>query len=255
MRGDSTFEEWSGRYRGWGEVTENLMWRPNIAQGFNRQGWPQSPSQAIRCFEVLNEVGCVGLYFDTNWEHWATHAPIYYIYAQMAWDPSIDGKALLEDYYQRGFGPAAATIKAYWELGEERFHGFFNDPNPHRKVTDFYDAAYFEQAQALLDRARAEVKNDRPAYTERIDFIQAGLDHTRLLADNVKLMGRYTASRKKDQEAFDQLKANWNAIADIYETYPTAFNLTFVIGGTSEFVPDDETRKMLQQVRFGRSRR
>lgn len=252
MRGEEMFKTMSERYRGWGEVTKNLMWRPNIAQGFNRRGLPLSASQAIECFEILNEVGCQGLYFDTIWEHWATHAPAYYVMARMAWDPSIDGKAVLDDYYQRAFGPAAASVAAYFQLAEDTFHEFFNAPQGTLEQ-DVYSKDFFAQCEALLSAAAAAVP-DGSVYAARVAFIRAGLEHSRLLVDNMRLMERYRASGEREQEALSALKANWNAIADIYEAYPIAFNIGFMVGGSSNLVPDQETAEMLRRVRFGRPR-
>lgn len=252
MRDDETFKLQSDRYRGWGKVAKNLMWRPNIPQGFNRRGLPLSPTQAIQSFEVLNEVGCKGIYIDTVWEHWATHAPAYYVMGRMAWDPSIDGAAALEDFYQRAFGPAAPFVAGYFQLAEDKFHEYMNSPAGTREP-EVYTVEFFDACTALLDAADESVPADS-VYAKRIAFIRAGLDHSRLLVDNIRLMALYRESDKTDAEALAAVKANWEAIGDLYEAFPKAFNVGFVLGGATDIIPDDATRKMLNNIRFGRPR-
>ena len=98
------------------------MWRPNLGSPAGLSwGMPDvAMNQAGEDFRFVADNHCGGLYFDLFWFHWATQGPHYYVLAHVAWDPYVDVPALMDDYYRRGFGLAAADVRAYWELLERR---------------------------------------------------------------------------------------------------------------------------------------
>lgn len=55
----------------------------------------------------------VGLPFSTHLND--------YVRCQLLWNPDADVKAMLEEYYQLFFGPAAAEMKKFWETAEDLF--------------------------------------------------------------------------------------------------------------------------------------
>ena len=51
--------------------------------------------------------------------HWpALYHLGYYLYAKLLWNPDMDYRAELDDYYKRYFGPAYIQMKAFWEAVE-----------------------------------------------------------------------------------------------------------------------------------------
>ncbi len=96
------------------------MWRPNTGSPAGwQQGLPDvSMTQLAEDFRFVADNHCIGLFVDSVWEHWATQGPQYYLMAQLAWNPRIDDRAVLDDYYRRAFGPAAEHVKAYFSVFE-----------------------------------------------------------------------------------------------------------------------------------------
>lgn len=47
--------------------------------------------------------------------------PNLYLTAKLQWNPDLDAQALLEEFYGRYYGPAAAPMKAFWQLAENSF--------------------------------------------------------------------------------------------------------------------------------------
>jgi hypothetical protein len=46
--------------------------------------------------------------------NWAARGLGYYLAAQLMWDPSADPQALIADFYEKAFGPAAAPMERYY---------------------------------------------------------------------------------------------------------------------------------------------
>jgi len=47
--------------------------------------------------------------------NWGVHGRGYYLANKLMWDPKADPDAILEDFYQKAFGPAAEAMKRYYE--------------------------------------------------------------------------------------------------------------------------------------------
>lgn len=189
----------------WGDVAPNIFWRPNKAR--HMASMPNiSARQAIDDIQFVAEKGNMGIYIDMNWGHWATRGPMYYVLAQMVWDPSQNGEALLEEYFQRGFGPAADNIRGYWDLMEQVFLKSQEDDYDYNEL---FDEALFEAAYAQLDGAAEAVADSPEKYRERVEFVRIGLDYTRLVAEARKEMIRYNESGETDTDALDRARAIW----------------------------------------------
>ena len=85
--------------------------------------------------------------------------------AQMVWNPDADGDAILADYYQRAFGPAAKTMAGYWELIALAATRIGFEGKAEREV---WNAAFFQDAYARLDRAEEEAAAGDAVYGKRV---------------------------------------------------------------------------------------
>jgi hypothetical protein len=177
--------------------------------------------QAAEDFRFVADNHCVGLFFDMFWFHWATQGPHYYLLAQLAWNPYADDQAVMDDYYERGFGPAWEEIKAYWTLMEDTRQAFVDEvPNRYRAydIPQRYTPELLAEAESLLDQAATKVAGGPEIYGQRIEFVRAGLQHTRLVVDTRKWMQR--VEEGKDDEAVARVKANWKKAAEMRESLP-----------------------------------
>lgn len=215
------FEEWTSR------GFKNLGWRPNLG---GDAGWMVGmPNVAMHhAMEVMRAVAegnVSSITTDTMWEHWANHGPYYYLLGQLAWNPYADGEAILADYYQRAYGPAAAIMQQYWELMENTSREIVFDGKPAGEV---WNADFYRRAYEHLERATAELNGAPQVYRERIGFVRAGLDYMRLMYDNLEMIARLKASNGEDAEAYARASANWDELALIFKAYPDAFNPNYI---------------------------
>jgi hypothetical protein len=238
LRDKETQGKHRAQFEGWSKVSMNLMWRPNLGNAYGwRWGWPAgSTALALKDMQLMGRSGCIGIYFDSTWEHWATQGPHYYLLAQMAWDPRRDGQAALEDYYRRGFGPAAAEIKAYWTLLDGVRDGLASEA-----LEDFAQAyaqqKVFERAYGHLDRAAALLEHGPALYRARVTFVRAGLDFTRLTMEIKDLVERYQKSKGQDTAARDEAEAKWAEVEQIRKAQPLAINWPRVTRGNGKASP------------------
>ena len=149
--------------------------------------------------------------------------PLYYIMAQLAWNPAADADAVLSDYYTRAFGPAAPQVREYFEELEEA-RMTFTAKNGEAGVFSFpqlYTEALLRESQARLDRAAVAVPADS-IHAKRVAFVQAGLTYTKIQLENIALMDRYW--KKKDDAIATQVKTNWGTIEKLVADHPYSIN-------------------------------
>jgi len=225
------------QFAAWGEKAPHLAWRPNLGSPVGLSwGMPDvGMRQAGEDFRFVADRGCMGLFFDMFWGHWATQGPHYYVLAHLAWNPRTDVPALMDDYYARGFGPAAAELKAYWSLLEKTRTDFLREvPNRHRAfdIPRKYTAALFAQAEALLNQADAKLAGAPDLYRRRVAFVRTGLEYTRMVVDTRAAMQKVEQSKGSDAEASARVKACWDAAARMRTTFsPLAINWIAVFRG------------------------
>jgi hypothetical protein len=208
-------------------VTDRLIWRPNIGQG---SGWhigkPNvAPRRAIEDFRLVADKNVMGLWFDAIYGHWANQGLHYYILAQLAWNPRADGKAIVDDYLRRAYGPAVEPMRAYWDRFEQATEALTLEEKPAPEV---WDAAFHQRANQYLDRATAKLDGAPAKYARRVAFARAGLEYLRLLQENEVLVERWNQSGKTDTEARDAALANWEQIEKLSVEHPFMVNPNYV---------------------------
>lgn len=224
-RGSTRGDTYRAQFEAWAKIVPSMLWRPNTGSPAGwQQGFPDlSVRQTIRDIKDVAAANCVGIYIDGVWEHWATMGPQYYVMAQLVWDPAADAEAILTDYYGRAFGPAAPTVREYFEVLEKERMAF-TAKNGEAGVFSFpqlYTETLLADSQARLDRAAAAVPEDS-IYRQRVAFVQAGLTYTRLHMQNIPLMEAYW--KKPDESLAARVKANWQEIEKLVADHPHAIN-------------------------------
>lgn len=213
------------QHAGWAKVARHLMWRPNLGSPAGLSwGMPDvAMTQAGEDFRFAADQHCLGLYFDLFWLHWSTQGPHYYALAHLAWNPRTDVATLMDDYYWRGFGPAAAEVKAYWQLMERTRMEFVAEEPSRQRAFDLpkkYTPALFAQAQSHLDAAAKKLAGADEKYRRRLHFIRCGFDFAQLVVDTRAWMQKFEASKGKDAQARAKVEANWARAAQMKKDFP-----------------------------------
>jgi hypothetical protein len=149
--------------------------------------------QFADAFQFYARHGMTGTDFDSLQGQWAAQGPNLYLLARLHVRPEAPVDDLLAEYY-RAFGPAADTVKAYWDYWESyavknsprafesirsRRGGNFRRYALYAQVADgLYPAACFEPAGAILRRALEKTSaGDAATYKQRVLFLRDGLRH------------------------------------------------------------------------------
>src|SRR5437016_12611158 len=66
-------------------------------------------------FRYLADHGMLGTDFDSCCHHWATQGLNYYVVARLSWNPEQSVDVLVDDYCRAGFGPAARSVRRYFD--------------------------------------------------------------------------------------------------------------------------------------------
>lgn len=214
FRGPEEREEQMQMFDDWSKMAKQIIWRPNMS---GSSGWSWgTPDVGFTLvadgFRFIAERGCIGVVIDTIWNHWGTQGPMYYLMAELAWNPYADADAILEDFCQRAYGPAGTTVLKYWRLMEEMRNRIeIESPTRFRMLDSpkFYTPEFFAKAQALLDEATRELAGAPEKYSERLKMVQDGLDYTRFVLDTRIAMQRWEDSKETDEAAKAHVLANW----------------------------------------------
>ena len=236
------------QHAAWAKKAKHLMWRPNLgSQAGLNWGMPDvAMTQAGEDFRFVADNHCIGLFFDLFWFHWATQGPHYYALAHLAWNPHADVAAVMDDYYRRGFGPAAAEVKAYWELLERTRMDFVAEEPSRQRAFDIpkkYTPGLLARAQAHLDAAAKKLAGADEKYRRRLAFIHCGFDYTGLVVDTRAWMQKFEAGKGKDADAKAKVLANWQRIETMKKRFPE-----FAINWRAVFrapIPGGEAKRVM----------
>lgn len=240
FKNEDFLKEQREHVKGWGK-TAKLIWRPNMWYQRGLLGLPEIDlKEAEDNFRLLAENHCIGVHFDSIWEHWSTQGPQYYLMAQLAWNPWLDGQAIMDDYYKRGFGPAADEIAEYWKRMQEasRQHTYLLEKdgkgilyNKLDTIGAVYTPEFMKGVEDLLQRADEIVAAAPAIYQKRVSFVRSGLTFTRLMYENLALMKRVESSKGQDTAALEQARAVWKQIEELNAAYPYSLKFNRVIAG------------------------
>lgn len=211
------FDEWAKR-------AKQIVWRPNLGnQAGLAWGFPDVPlQQTMQDFRFVADRGTIGLFFDMYFENWANLSPYYYLVGQLAWNPQADGNAILEDFYQRSYGPAAPMMKRYWTLLEKTRQHFVDSIESRFRVTrihEHYTDEMLAQAESMLVEAEKLAASDAK-HAARVHFTRCGFIYARTLVTQRSLMARWEAGKSKDKDLEQRLRTQWAELRQTVSTFP-----------------------------------
>ena len=184
-------------------------------------------------FQHAVKHGMVATDLDSLTGHWATQGPNLYMASRLHVRPEMPADEILAEYYS-AFGPAAASVKAYFDYWEtytsthrDSLNQAMNDTDTSR-WRNWAKAAHlvfppdcFTPTETLLATAARAAAPDKDA-TSRVAFLKLGLDHAKLcvkvtsqlsLANNTPTSKEATAAALAELLAFRR-KAEHSGISN-----------------------------------------
>lgn len=232
---NSSLENWNG----WAQSAQQIFLRPNALLGGH--GFPANYVRKLaddvrHCYET----GMVASDCSSISGHWAAQGLNYYVLPRLLWDPGADVEAMVRDYCEQGFGPAADEVLVYFamledltnqvaasvaqdqveELRDEEVEFIRGRDRFLAMAPEIYTAEALDALRHQLDRAEQAAGDDQ-VVRQRIDFLRQGLTY----AD---LQSRLYALRNEEEP--DQA-AGQAVLQERYEFFRDVFENDFFAVG------------------------
>jgi hypothetical protein len=210
----------------WSRAAKRIYFRPNLMLAGRRDGLPLLYAHKFgQDFRYLAGHGMMGTDFDSCCHNWATQGLNYYVVARLHWNPEQDVNAILDDYCRAGFGPAAKSVRRYFDGLEALL-----DQVAAKKATPV--AAFTPQALAGLrkdlEQARREAGTD-PAVARRLAFLELGLRWTEI---EVRAHALLAEPAKADKEEVKKtLDERFALMRQLFQGTPLAVNVAYISWG------------------------
>jgi hypothetical protein len=159
---------------GWAAATEQIAYRTynyNLAEclvPFSKLSvWKHD-------IPYLKAKGCIGINLESlvNWEIYGPHL---YQSIRLAYDPEADSDAMMDDYFMKFYGPAAAPLmKQYWMSIDRAFADMKCESGSFFALHLVYTREFLRQLAGLIVQA-AGAAGDNEMYSARIAMTSQGL--------------------------------------------------------------------------------
>lgn len=119
--------------------------------------------------------------------NWGYHAPALYLATQLFWDPYQDSEAIMDEWFDRMYGPAAAPMKKHFEIIE---NAYING--------DFYTGNVFDVPKIITPEIRKQL-GQTLAQAEKL---AKGNEKVAARVDIVRLAYEYGEASFRQMDAF-----------------------------------------------------
>lgn len=213
-------------WNAWSKAAQRIYFRPNLMLAGRRDGMPLIYVHKFgEDFRYLAHHSMMGTDFDSCTHNWATQGLNYYVVARLHWNPDQPVDTIVDDYCKSGFGPAAASVRRYFDLLEARMNEIAL-----KKVKPYvvFDAETKAALQKDMDDARQAARDD-VTITKRIEFLELGLRWTLL---ETRAHALLADAAKADKKAAKQLlDERFALMQEIFQKAPLAVNVAYVSWG------------------------
>lgn len=223
---ETTRQQALGDWDAWSKMAQRIYFRSNCLLAGRRTGMPLVYARRFaEDFRHLADHSMMGTDLDSCCHNWATQGLNYYVAARLHWDPRRDVNAMIDDYCRAGFGPAAGTMRAYFDKLESIYSA--TAARHEDSFSGFTDAAIAE-LKSLIDRAAGEAAGDADSL-KRVEFVRVG---ARWMELEVKAH-RFLADPARADKAAAKvaLDARFAMMREIFEKSPLAVNVAYVSWG------------------------
>ena len=211
---------------GWSQAAKRIYFRPNLMLAGRRDGMPLLYVHKFgKDFRHLAGHGMLGTDFDSCCHNWATQGLNYYVVARLHWDPEQDVSAIVDDYCRAGFGPAAKSVRRYFDGLEA-----LTAEAAARKLppVTVFDPEALGRLRKDLEQARRDAGGDA-TIARRIDFLELGLRWTDVeTRAHTFLADPAGADRAAAKRTLDERFA---LMRQVFRDAPLALNVAYISWG------------------------
>lgn len=217
-----SMQDWDG----WSKAAKRIYFRPNLMLTGRRDGLPLIYVHKFgEDFRYLANHSMMGTDFDSCCHNWATQGLNYYVVARLHWNPEQNVDAIVDDYCKSGFGPAAKSVRRYFD----RLELLLDDAAAKdKKPVSVFTPEALAGLRKDLEQARKDAGSDA-VIVKRIDFLEVGLRWTEIEARaHAFLTDPATADKTAAKKTLDERYA---LMREIFQKTPSAVNVAYVSWG------------------------
>lgn len=217
-----SMKEWDA----WSKAAKRIYFRPNLMLAGRRDGMPLLYVHKFgKDFRYLADHGMMGTDFDSCCHNWATQGLNYYVVARLHWNPEQDVDAIVDDYCQAGFGPAAKMVRRYFDGLESLMN---EAAIKKEKPTTIFTVKALAKLRKELDQARQNAGTD-VTIAKRIAFLETGLRWTEIeVAAHAFLADPANADKAAAKKVLDERFA---FMQRSFRETPLALNVAYISWG------------------------
>jgi hypothetical protein len=211
---------------GWSKAAKRIYFRPNLMLAGRRDGLPLIYVHKFgKDFRHLAGHGMMGTDFDSCCHNWATQGLDYYVVARLHWDPEQGVDAVVDDYCKAGFGPAARSVRRYFD----RLEALMDEAAAKdRKAVSAFTPEALAGLRKELRQARRDAGDD-VVIGKRVEFLEIGLRWTEAEARaHAFLADLARADKAAARKALDERYA---LMREVFGKMPLAVNVAYVSWG------------------------
>lgn len=210
----------------WAKMAKRIYFRSNCMLAGRRTGMPLIyVHRFAEDFRHFVSTGMMGTDLDSCCHNWATQGLNYYVVARLHSDPNQDVDAIIDDYCRAGFGPAAKTMRRYFDQLESIFT---TAAAHHVDANGAFTDADLEALQTLIEQATRETAGD-PEAAKRVAFMALGAKWTVLETHAQRLLA---ATEKPDAALVKRvLDERYAFMREVFEKEPYALSVSYISWG------------------------
>lgn len=177
---------------GWAKASP----RKAIYEYYINGSWPGAhrlfPQHLAESIKSLKSLG-YDLYQTQAGDDFAINGLNYYLASKLLWNTSLDPQKIIDDFYEKGFGKAAPSIRRFHQRLESAWDNATKSGKEPTFVSDMNDALLNVYPPELLsqceqDLTEATTLADDDQIRARVEFYKKGLRFTELSLDAARAM-------------------------------------------------------------------
>lgn len=131
------------------------------------------------------------------WPSWNTHFINMYVWGKMLWNPNTDAEALLNDFYEKYYGPAAEPMKKFYSAIEKAIVDAPFNTHEEELLPEIFSNRFVKSLMPYVEEAEKSAAQADPATRQ----------HVELAVLTAKHMLLYSEMRDIHERAFDYVGA------------------------------------------------
>jgi hypothetical protein len=159
----------------------------------------------------LKKKGCIGVNLESL-ENWEIYGPHLYQSIRLAYDPSVDSDAMMDDYFMKFYGPKAGPLmKTYWLNIDEAFARMKCESGSFYALHLVYTPQRLARLSDLIQEA-LNVTIDNETYSARVAMTAHGLKNAvqYIRLRDAMNRGDFTAAKQIYDELYARNEAEMN---------------------------------------------